>query len=133
MKVVYALTAVILSLAGVLTLWGSNLVRQRLSTTENTSADICTSAVFKFYSGRYDKTNMNLYLVLENQRPVELKIEKLYLIYPNNVETFEINSTLEGNILKSFIVQGVKDGFKTGTIKTNCPDVSVDFSYSQVT
>jgi hypothetical protein len=46
--------------------------------------------------------------------------------------TFELNNTLEGNILKSINVNGVEDGFSSGTIKTDCPDVSVDFSYSQL-
>ncbi|MDI6826238.1 MAG: hypothetical protein QMD36_03530 [Candidatus Aenigmarchaeota archaeon] len=133
MRTVYMLTAVIMSIAGIFTLWGSNLIRQRLNTTENTSIEICASASFRFYSGRYDKNNMNLYLILENQRSIDLKLEKLYLFYPNAIETFELNKTLEGNILKSFNIPRVRDGFNSGTIKTNCPDVSADFGYSQVT
>jgi hypothetical protein len=138
--------AVIVSIAGILTIFGSNLIKQKYAerlgvgvdlqknATKNTiPTDICTSASFKFYSGKYDKTNMNLYLVLENQRSVELEIKKLYLFYPNNVETFELNNTLEGNILKSYSIPGVNDGFDSGTIKTNCPGVEVDFIYSQLT
>jgi len=137
--------AVIVGIIGILTLWVSALVKQneveklgigvdlRKNATGNTiPTDSCTSASFRFYSGKYDKTNMNLYLVLENQRSVDLMIKKLYLFYPNNVETFELNNTLEGNILKSFNVPGVKNGFESGTIKTNCPGVEADFSYSQL-
>lgn len=145
MQAVYIIIAVILAIAGILTIWASPLVQQnyleklgiglnlRGNVTENKSTDICTSASFRVYSGKYDKENMNLYIVLENQRPIELKLGKLYLFYPNNFETFDINKTLEGNMLKSFDIPRVKDGFSSGTVKTNCPDVEVDFSYSQLT
>ena len=133
-KIIYMMIAVVLTMGTVFTLWGSTLIKEKLNATENiTPAEICTSASFKFYSGKYDKANMNLYLVLENQRSVELKLEKLYIFYPNNFETFDINKTLEGNILKSFNIPGVKDGFSSGTVKTNCPDIETDFSYSQLT
>lgn len=133
-KIIYMMLAVVMSMGAVLTFWGSTLIKERLNATENiTPAEICTSASFKFYSGKYDKANMNLYLVFENQRSIELKLEKLYIFYPNNFETFDINKTLEGNILKSFNIPGVKDGFSSGTVKTNCPSVETDFSYSQLT
>jgi len=133
-KIIYMMLAVVMSMGAVLTFWGSTLIKERLNATENiTPAEICTSASFKFYSGKYDKANMNLYLVFENQRSIELKLEKLYIFYPNNFETFDINKTLEGNILKSFNIPGVNDGFSSGTVKTNCPSVETDFSYSQLT
>ena len=133
MREIYILMATIMGIGGILTLWGSTLVRERLGGAQNaTPVTTCQSAVFKFYSGKYDRNTKNLYLVLENQRSIELKLDKLYLFYPNNMVTFELNKTLEGNILKSININGVEDGFTSGTIKTNCPDISVDFSYSQL-
>jgi hypothetical protein len=133
MNQIYLLTVVIMGIAGIFTLWGSNLVSNRLGGAQNaTPVTTCQSAVFKFYSGKYDRNTRNLYLVLENQRSIELKLNKLYLFYPNNMVSFGLNSTLEGNILKSINMNGVEDGFSSGAIKTNCPDVSVDFSYSQL-
>jgi hypothetical protein len=130
---VYLLIAVVMAIAGIFTLWGSNLVNSRLGGTQNaTSSTSCQSAVFKFYSGKYDRNTKNLYLVLENQRSIELKLDKLYLFYQTSMVTFELNNTLEGNILKSININGVEDGFTSGTIKTGCPDVSVDFSYPQL-
>jgi hypothetical protein len=145
MQAVYIVIAAILAIAGILTIWISPLVQQnylerlgisldlRRNVTGDKPTDICTSASFKFYSGKYDKENMNLYLIFENQRSIELKLEKLYLFYPDSFEEFGINKTLEGNILKSFNIPGVKDGFSSGTIKTSCPNVEADFSYSQLT
>jgi len=133
MNQVYLLIATVMGIVGIFTLWGSTLVSNRLGGAENaTPVTTCQSAVFKFYSGKYDSNTKNLYMVLENQRSIELRLNKLYLFYPKNMVSFELNNTLEGNILKSINVNGIEDGFSSGTIKTNCPDVSADFSYSQL-
>jgi hypothetical protein len=130
---VYLLIGVVMSIIGVFTLWGSTLVKERLGGAENvTPITVCQSAMFNFYSGKYDRGTKNLYLVLENQRSVEIRLNRLYLFYPNNMVTFELNKTLEGNILKSVSINGIEDGFASGTVKTNCPDVSADFGYSQL-
>jgi hypothetical protein len=133
MREIFLLTAAIMGIIGIFTLWGSILVKERLGGAQNsTPITTCQAAVFNFYSGKYDRSTKNLYFVLENKRSIELKLDKLYLFYPKSMVTFELNNTLEGNILKSINVNGVEDGFSSGTIKTNCPDVSVDFSYSQL-
>jgi len=130
---IFLLTAAIMGIASIFTLWGSILVRERLGPENATSITTCQSALFKLYSGKYDRSTKNLYIVLENQRSIELKLDKLYLFYPSNMVTFGLNNTLEGNMLKSININGVEDGFTSGTVKTDCPDVSLDFSYSQLT
>ncbi len=133
MNQIYLLIGVVMGIVGMFSLWGSTLVGKRLGGAENaTPVTTCQSAVFKFYSGKYDRSTKNLYLVLENQRSIELRLDKLYLFYPNNIVSFEINRTLEGNILKSININNVEDGFASGTIKTNCPNTAADFSYSQL-
>ncbi len=134
MREIYLLTAAIMGIIGIFTMWGSSLVRDRLGGAENvTPVTTCQSTVINFYSGKYDRNTKKLYLVLENKKSIEVKLDKLYLIYPDNMITFELNNTLEGNILRSININEVEDGFSSGTVKTNCPDVSVDFGYSQLT
>ena len=133
-RILVLLAATIMGIAAIFTVWGSNLMKKTIIKVENTTPEeTCHIASFDIYSGRYDKSSKNLYLVLNNKRSVDLRIEKLYIFYPNGeMKTFEINEILKGNMLRSINVIGVEDGFTSGTIKTNCPDVSVDFSYSQV-
>jgi len=131
-RMVVLLTASIMAIAGIFTLWGANLIRRTLP-PENTTGEVCHAALFRFYSGNYEKDTKKLILILENQRSVELRLENLYLIYGENVKTFPLNERLEGNMLKSLVVNGVDDGFTSGTVKTNCPEVSLYFKYSQLT
>lgn len=126
------LAASVMAIAGIFTLWGANLIRRTLP-PENTTGEVCHGALFRFYSGSYEKDTKKLILILENQRSVDLRLENLYLVYGENVKTFPLNERLEGNMLKTLTVNGVDDGFTSGTVKTNCPDVSLEFSYSQLT
>jgi len=133
-KIVTLLTAVIMSVAAILAFWSSNMIKQTLSSAENATKEYCSGAMFRLYSGSYDKENKVLQLILENQRTVDLQLRNLYLVYPNGeMKTYQLNELLKGNMLKSIRVEGVEDGFDKGTIKTNCPEVSVEFSYSEVT
>ncbi len=94
---------------------------------------MCLAAKFRLYSGSYDDQNEELILVLENQRSVDLELNGLYLFDENNVLTTEtLTGTLEGNRLKSFNLTDVNN-FTKAIVKTKCPDVSVEFTYDQVT
>jgi len=124
------------TLAGILIYWTNTLVSRTLISAENETAleTDCPLALFALYSGKYDISTKNLILILENKRSVDLKIDTVYLFYENNVmKTFEVNQILSGNELKSISLTGVDDGFQTGRIKTNCPELSVDFTRSQIT
>jgi flagellin-like protein len=112
------LIATTMSIAGILTYWATGFVRSRLGAIENASAADCLSAQFRLYYGSFDNNTENLYLILENQRTIDLKLDNLYLLYPYGVlepKTFP-NATLEGNTLKSFNMTGVRNGFLTGKI-----------------
>jgi len=130
-NIVYLMIATVMGIASIITFWGSGLVEQTLP-PENRTEELCHAALFRFYSGNYDKSSKILHLILENQRSIDLRVEKLYLFYQDGMETFELNEELNGNMLKSIDLTGIEDGFSSGTIKTDCPEVSVDFSYSQV-
>jgi hypothetical protein len=112
------------------------------STTTSTTTTIkdritveseCLSAYFSLYSGSYDKNTKNLMLIVENKRSINLQLENLFLMYPDRTETKILNTTLGSNMLKLLNITDVNDNFNSGTIKTNCHDVSVDFTHSQVT
>jgi len=130
------LIATTMSIAGILTYWATGFVRTRLGAIENASESSCTSAQFRLYYGNYENSTRKLYLILENQRATDLKLENVYLFYSGGILTTKsslANQTLEGNALKSFNITDVDDGFLSGKIKTNCPDVFVDFTLSQLT
>ena len=101
--------------------------------TTSSSAD-CLNTQFRLYSGTYDSSYKKLYLILENQKSVDLTLKNLYLFYPNDgLKEYSLTGILNGNSLRSFVVNGVDDGFTSGKIKTNCPDSDIDFSISQLT
>ncbi len=123
-----------MSIAGILSYWATSFVKTRLTSAENTTEEtMCLAAKFRLYSGSYDDQNEELILVLENQRSVDLELNGLYLFDENNVLTTEtLTGTLEGNRLKSFNLTDVNN-FTKAIVKTKCPDVSVEFTYDQVT
>jgi FlaG/FlaF family flagellin (archaellin) len=129
------LIATTMSIAGILTYWATGFVRSRLGVIENASETECLSAQFRLYYGSFDNGTESLYLTLENQRNTDLKLENLYLMYPDGSLDSKVfpNATLEGNKLKQFNITNVNDGFLSGKIKTDCSEVFIDFTYSQLT
>jgi len=129
------LAGTVVAIGAIFSFWGAQLVQTRLNATANkTPEEICIGAMFRLYSGKYDSNKKELLLILENQRGVDLDLKTLYLFYPNKkMETFQLNKALQGNMLLSISVKNVEDGFESGTIKTDCADITVDFSYSDVT
>ena len=128
------LIATTMSIAGILSYWATSFVRERLVTAENTTGDTeCLIAQFRLYSGSYDNVTNDLVLILENQRDVDLSLNDIYLFYGTTLETKKISGDLESNALKSFNITNVNDNFDRGIIKTTCPDISVEFTYEQVT
>jgi hypothetical protein len=132
-RMLMTLVALAITVGGVLSFWSSNLIGKRLSRAENVTIPItCQSALFKFYSGNYNKTSKTLYVVLENKRSIDLGLEKIYVFYPDRMVNFTLNQALGGNMLKSIIVNNVENGFISGEIKTNCPNVAASFRRSQI-
>jgi hypothetical protein len=131
----FVLLAAVFAIAGMLLYWSNSLVSKSLTKNENTTAlqTDCTSALFILYSGKYDSSTKNLVLVVENKRSNDLNLESVYLFYQNEMKTFTVNDLLKGNQLKSIGITGVDAGFDRGIVKTNCPEVSVEFTPSQLT
>lgn len=122
------LIVITLIAAGALSYWATKISRWN-AIEENG----CTNAGFRLYSGKYDASAQTFFIVLENTKKTPLKDLIVYLSYPEGrIDKKSLGGTLEGNTLKSFNIINVEDGFKSGVIKTNCPDVSVDFTYAGV-
>jgi len=130
-RLVMVLAGTVVAIGAIISFWGAQLVQTRLN--ETTEEDVCIGAMFRLYSGSYNTGAKELLLVFENRRAVDLELTNLYLFYPGGMETYELNEGLPGNILLSVPVKGVEDSFESGTVKTNCPKVTVDFDYSDVT
>jgi len=127
------LIAATMSIAGILAYFTSGFVRSRLVETETmTGGPKCLGAQFELKSGSYKDNTLNL--ILDNKRPVDLLLTNLFLIYSETrVDTKSLNETLKGNEIKHLPVPDVDPDFLTGEIKTHCSDVSVFFTYDQVT
>jgi hypothetical protein len=132
-RMLMTFVALAITVGGILSFWSSNLIGKRLSRAENATIPItCQSALFKFYSGSYNKTSQTLYLVLENKRSVDLRLEKIYIFYPDEMLNFTLNQVLAGNMLKSVLVNNIEDGFISGEVKSNCPNVAASFRRAQI-
>jgi len=124
------LTATVIGIGAIISFWGAQMVQTRLN---ETAEDTCIGSMFRLYSGSYDIETKELLLIFENQRTADLELTNLYLFYPNEMKTYELNEVLSGNMLLSVPIKYVRDGFESGAVKTNCADISVDFTYSDVT
>ncbi len=128
------LIAATMSIAGILSYWTTGFVKTKLCIAENATEETrCLNAEFKLYSGSYDEDEGKLYLVLENTRTYELTLTDIYLFDSNGVliqPTITLNQKLEQ--LTPIEKENIPT-FERGIIKTNCPEVSVEFTYSQVT
>ncbi len=130
------LIAATMTIAAVIAFWASGFVKEKLTESESiTGGSKCFGAEFNLRSGSYDSSTKSLHLILDNRKSVDLQIKNVFLIYsdePVATKTLD-NTTLKGNEIKDFTIENVDDGFLTGEIKTQCPDVSIYFTYSQVT
>ena len=111
-----------------------------VTTTPTTTTTFdCSKAGFKLITGSYVKYNAQLTLTLENTKSVNLTMKYIFFVYPNDVVIRKpIRGVLEGLVLegyntRSFLISQIEDGFISGKVTTNCPDVTVDFTYSDVT
>ncbi len=132
---VMLLAGTVVAIGAIFSFWGAQLVQTRLNSTANkTAEEICVGAMFRLYSGSYDSNKKELLLILENQRKVDLELKTLYLFYSNKeMKSFNLNEALQGNMLISIPVNNIEPGFESGTIKTNCAEISLDFKYTDLT
>lgn len=130
------LIAATMTIAGILAFWVSSFVQTELKEAEEasiTGSAKCLRARFELHSGSLEGNT--LILILDNKKSVDLYLTNLYLIRSDNtVETIPLNETLlKGNEIKRIERSITRTDFLTGEIKTQCPDVSVYFTYDQVT
>jgi len=131
------LIAATMSIAGILSYWASSFAQEKLEESENTTAEEqtkCIGAKFKFYAdGSYNNNTNIMKVILENQRSYDLNLKDLYLFYPDNeIKTVALNGILlEKNVLKQFnFTVTTGDNFNKGQIRTQCPEVFVEFKNS---
>ena len=128
------LIAATMSIAGILAYWTTGFVKEKLTVAESiTGGAGCFGAEFELRPESSYKDG-KLYLILDNKKSVDLILTNLFLIYADKpVVNKSLDETLKGNEIKNITVSDVPDEFLTGEIKTHCPDVSVYFTYDQVT
>ena len=129
------LIAATMSIAGILSFWATGFVRKKLTESQNISEETgCMGADFKLHLAKYDENTHKLSIIVDNTREVDLKLQNVYIFYPNGMKTKTLNPPilLKGNEMKQFTVDEVDPGFESVTIKTNCPEVSLSFGLSQV-
>ncbi len=128
------LIAATMSIAGILTFWTTSFITKKLNESSSVNSETsCLGAEFKLNSASFN--NGTLYLRLDNRRNIDLTLENLYLFYSGNrMETVPLSSfLLKGNEIKQLPpILDVEPGFVSGKIKTNCPEIFLDFTSSQV-
>jgi len=128
------LIAATMIVAGILAAWTARFTEERLEEAAVvTGGTECFGARVELRLGSYSDVSKDLKLILDNKRSIDLTLTNLFLIYSDKIENKTLDVTLKGNEIKTITVDTVNDGFLTGEIKTNCPDVSVYFTYDQVT
>jgi len=126
------LIAATMIIAGILAAWASKFVSEELERAAVVSGGAeCFGAKFELRSGTY--SDRTLTLILDNRKSTDLYLTNLFLVYSNTVETKSLNTTLKGNEIKPITAENVEPDFLTGEVKTSCPDVSLYFTYDQVT
>lgn len=127
------LIAATMSIAGILSFWASGFVKSRLGEAGNVTVESgCLGAEFKLHSGSYD--NETLTLIVDNIRAVDLVLENIYFFSNGELieETSLNNMILKSNEIKQVPVPSAPANFTSAKIKTNCPEVYLDFTFSQV-
>jgi len=103
-------------------------------TTISTTSEDCLNSEFVVYSSTYNNETRTLYMVLDNRRATDLVLENLYIFYPDNrLETKSINKVLNGHEVQQVNISNINSGFTSMKIKTDCPDVFVDFIPTMIT
>jgi flagellin-like protein len=119
------LIAVTMTIAGLLAYWAASFVRTSLPETNETEAE-CRFADFNIYSCTYFNGTNTLSVILKNEKNIELRTLKAFLIFPNMSVSnpIEMAGTLPpGGTLKSFTLSNVNEDFSRMSISSHCPEV----------
>ena len=118
-----ALVVTTIIIAAGLSFWASGIGGKNVGKETD-----CSIAEFKLYSGKYDPSKGSMLLILENLKSTELKHLTLYIFYPDEtIIEKSIEENLEVNKIKSYGLTEIPKDFEKGLIKTNCPNVIVEF------
>jgi flagellin-like protein len=129
------LIAITMTIAGILSFWATGFMKSKLSEVENTTQGTdCLAAKFVVYSSTYNNKTKTLYIIVDNRMSIDLVLENLYIFYPDNkLVTKPLNLELNSNVVKELNITDVPEGFTNAKIKSNCPEVFVDFIPTMVT
>jgi flagellin-like protein len=129
------LIAITMTIAGILSFWATGFMKSKLAEVENTTQGTdCLAAKFVVYSSTYNNKTKTLYTIVDNRMTIDLVLENLYIFYPDNkLVTKPLNLELNSNVVKELNITDVPEGFTNAKIKSNCPEVFVDFIPTMVT
>ena len=123
LKLAIVLVVITIIIAAGLSFWASGISNKKIEKETD-----CSIAEFKMYSGSYDSSQSSLFLILENLQPTELKKLSLYLFYVDKtIVEKPMEENLGANKLKPYNFTNILKDFEKGLIKTNCPDVNIQF------
>lgn len=91
--------------AGILGVWASSFVSQRLETFQNTTpkCDVVNFQIFKC-----TKSNNSITVIIDNKSPVSLNGFRFIFVYADGtVETKDNNETAEANSLKTYKITDI--------------------------
>lgn len=115
-----ALVVITIIIAALLSFWVSGI-------RSNDKKTDCSTARFKLYSGIYDSSTSSISLILENFGSIELKQLKLYLFYQDKKIIEKPLKNLDSNKIKSYNIIEIPKDFEKGLIKSNCPEITIQF------
>ncbi|MBL7170298.1 MAG: hypothetical protein ISS48_04720 [Candidatus Aenigmarchaeota archaeon] len=123
LQLAIALVVITIIIAAGLSFWASGFSNRGVEKETD-----CTIASFKLYSGEYDSSTSSVSFVLENLQPTELRHLTFYVFYPDKTI---IEKPMEENLgaskLQPYNFEDVPKDFEKGMVKTNCPNVNVEF------
>ena len=118
-----ALVVITIIIAAGLSFWASGIGGKNVEKETD-----CSIAKFKLYSGSYDSSKSSMFFILENLQPTGFKQLALYIFYSDKtIIEKPMKENLEANKLKPYNFTEVPKDFEKGLIKTNCPEVSLEF------
>lgn len=119
------LIGVTMAVAGLLAVFGQNLVSEKLSESlEEPVASECGFGSFVIDACSYDPDNQRITFILSNIGTVDLTNVTAYVKYPDNSIVSGGNSgNLKSGSLASFTASGVTSNYTEVVIRTHCVNV----------
>lgn len=125
------LIGVTMAIAGLLAVFGQNLVSEQLSTSlDEPVAGECGFGNFVVDRCSYDPTGQTMTLVLHNVGTVDLNNVTASIDYGTNITNTPVLGSLASGSRIAFTAQGVESGFNKVVVLTSCVNVYKEITCS---